>query len=208
MKNWLLSSETVASQVDHDSKLFIYALVCMVIYMVIFLGGCSPIHCRLVVIISGMLMIVLSIYVGNLLGFLLGFRMNYAHYAIPALMIGIGVDDMFVICSSLDQLSLKLSPGERMKQALKHSGPSITITSFTNALAFLGGANSQLVAIQSFCIYSSVTILVLYLCVLTLFLPVLYWDAERINTKKGEFCGLFSCKEDSILFCKGKFLTD
>ena len=95
-----------------------------------------------------------------------------------------------------------------MRQALKHSGPSITITSFTNALAFLGGTNSQLVAIQSFCIYSSVTILALYLCMLTLFLPVLYWDAERINTKKGEFCGLFSCKEDSILFCKGKFLTD
>ena len=116
----------------------------MITYLVIFLGGCSPIHCRLLVILSGMIIILLSIYTGNLFSFLLGFKLNDAHNAIPILMIGIGVDDMFVICNSLDQTSLNLSPMNRIRIAMRNAGPSITITSFTNSLAFLGGANSQL----------------------------------------------------------------
>ena len=31
---------------------------------------------------------------------------------------------------------------------------------------------------------------------------------KRVHAKKGECCGLFACKEDSILFFKGKLLTD
>ena len=57
----------------------------------------------------------------------------------PILMLGIGVDDIFVIINSIDQLSLNMKPIERLKQALSHSGPSITITSLTNSLAFLSG---------------------------------------------------------------------
>ena len=123
-------------------------------------------------------------------------------------MIGIGVDDMFVVCNSLDQVSLNLPPGERIRKALRHSGPSITITSFTNSLAFLAGANSILNGIQSFCFHASIMIMFLYLSVLTIFIAVLYWDAKRVHMKKGECCGLFACKEDSIFFFKGKLITD
>ena len=123
-------------------------------------------------------------------------------------MLGIGVDDMFVICNALDQVSLKLSTKERMVQAMRHSGPSITITSLTNALAFLSGAYTNIPIVRGFCVYCCITVVMLYLSVMTVFLPVLYWDTKRIAERKRECCGLFRCSDSSILFCGSKHLSN
>lgn len=64
------------------------------------------------------------------------------HELIPFLLVGIGVDDIFVICNALDQTDLKDEANERIRQAIKMAGPSITITSLTNAMAFLLGATN------------------------------------------------------------------
>ena len=91
--------------------------------------------------------------------------------------------------------------------ALKHAGPSITITSFTNVLAFYFGSTASIIALSSFCIFAAVSVCMLYCTVLTLFLCALVWDTQRVGNKKTECCRLFCCKEDSIIFCKGKFLS-
>ena len=98
-------------------------------------------------------------------------------------MLGIGVDDMFVICNAIDQTPLKNKPEQRLKEALGHAGPSITITSFTNALAFLSGYFSTIPAVKSFCIFATVTIIFLYTSVLTTFVPFIYWDTKRVAKK-------------------------
>ena len=89
-------------------------MIALIIYLVLFLGSCSPIHCRLLVMISGILCIILSIIAGNFIGYLLGYLMNDSHYAMPFLILGIGVDDIFVICNAFDQTSLDLPPAERI----------------------------------------------------------------------------------------------
>ena len=62
-------------------------------------------------------------------------------------MLGIGIDDMFVVCNSLDQIPLYLTARERLEKAMQFAGPSITISSITNAMAFLSGAMSSLPAL-------------------------------------------------------------
>ena len=81
------------------------------------------------------------------------------------------------------------------------------MTSLTNSLAFLIGATSSLNAIKSFSIYASATIMMLYFSVITIFASVVYWDTKRVYLKKGDCCGIFFCKEDSIIFCRGKLLA-
>ena len=127
---------------------------------------------------------------------------------IPFLMLGIGIDDMFVICNALDQTALTLPPNERIKQAMLKAGPSITMTSLTNGLAFLAGYGSTILSIRSFCVHCSISICILYLSVLCIFLPCLYWDTIRISKHWKELCGLCFCKDDSILFCRGTFLSE
>ena len=102
---------------------------------------------------------------------------------------------------------MKAKPEDRIKEAMSHAGPSITITSLTNALAFAFGGLNSLTALRSFCIFSAVCIVMLYLIVMSVFLCVVIWDTERVGRKKGECCGLFMCKQYSIFCCKGFFLS-
>jgi hypothetical protein len=39
------------------------------------------------------------------------------------------------------------------------------------------------------------------------FLCVVVWDTERVGRKKGECCGMFCCKQDSLFCCRGFFLS-
>lgn len=57
----------------------------------------------------------------------------------------VGVDDMFVILACWNELTAeqkKLPIHERIGLMLKHAGVSITITSFTDVIAFLIGAST------------------------------------------------------------------
>ena len=103
---------------------------------------------------------------------------------------------------------MKLKRETRFIEALKHAGPSITITSLTDCLAFLAGSQSDIVGIKNFCIYASVTVAMLYITLMTVFLCILYWDTFRASKRCGDCCGLLFCKEDTILCCKGIFLAN
>lgn len=62
---------------------------------------------------------------------------------------------------------------------MSHAGPSITITSVTNVVAFFVGATTKLIALRSFCVYAAMCIVGLYGTVLTLFACVVVWDTRR-----------------------------
>lgn len=97
---------------------------------------------------------------------------------------------------------------ERVKKAMEHAGPSITITSLTNALAFAFGGLNSLTALRSFCVFAAVCIVMLYLIVMTFFLAVVVWDTERVGRHKGECCGLCCCGMDNPICCKGFWLSN
>lgn len=131
---------------DEDSKLLFYAFGVLLVYTTTLLGTCSPIHCRVTLALWSMILIVLSTYGAFGLCYLAGWKYTDANGPIPVIMVGIGMDDIFVICNALDQVSLKLPAATRLRLAVKHAGPSITITSLTNAFAFLAAMTSPLLA--------------------------------------------------------------
>ena len=67
------------------------------------------------------------------------------HSILPFLLLGIGIDDMFVIVqcwSNLDKEESKRSLPRRIGTTMKHAGVSITITSVTDFAAFAVGATT------------------------------------------------------------------
>lgn len=177
------------------------------VYTIIFMGGCSPIHFRSAAAGITLLCVGLSFGASNGLAYLVGGKSAGIHNLLPFLLIGIGVDDMFVISSNIDQTSPRLSVEERMMQGMKHAGSSITITSFTNAIAFFLGCTSSLEALSSFCFFAGLGILMLYLTSISVFSAFMVWDIRRQMSKKGDCCGACMCSEDTIICCKGSCLT-
>lgn len=90
------------------------------------------------------------------------------------LVLGIGLDDAFVICGAEDNLGLwqadvdRISKGQesvdavaarRVVAAMAAAGPSITITSITDFFAFLAGSITRIPAINAFCKWALAAIL-------------------------------------------------
>ena len=90
---------------------------------------------------------------------------------------------------------------------MSHAGPSITITSATNMLAFYFGSSTAIPALSDFCVFAGFCVLSLYLIVLSYFLCFMAWDLKRVSNRGKECCGLCCCKEDTLCCCKGYFLS-
>ena len=78
------------------------AMGLIVIYCSLFVGSFSPIHCRLVVALTGIFCVLTATMSGFGICLIYNWKMTELSNMVPVLMIGIGVDDMFVICNALD----------------------------------------------------------------------------------------------------------
>lgn len=73
------------------------------VYCIMFMGGCSPIHFRSAAAGITLLCVGLSYGASHGLAHICGAKVAGIHQLLPFLLIGIGVDDMFVISSNIDQ---------------------------------------------------------------------------------------------------------
>ena len=127
----------------------------------------------------GLVCVILSAITGYAMASYFGWKASIAHNILPFMLLGIGVDDMFVIVSCTDQAPLYLSADKRFRIGLKHAGPSITVTSVTDALAFFLGALSSLPGLKSFCVFAGFCVIALYFSFLTIFAPWFISDLRR-----------------------------
>lgn len=175
-------------------------------YCIVFLGSFSPIHFRSAAAGITLLCVGLAYTSSAGLAFYCGWKSAGVHSLLPFLLIGIGVDDMFVISASIDQTDTTASVEERMRVGIMHAGSSVTITSFTNAIAFLLGTTTALPALSSFCLFAGLGVFFLYLSAITMFTAFMVWDIKRQHDQRGDCCGACCCKEDFC--CRGSCLTD
>ena len=148
----------------------------------------------------GLCCIGLSTGAGYGIAFKYGYIFSDLHGALPFLILGLGVDDMFVIVNTIDQTPDYLSAKERFRMGFALAGPSITITSITDGIGFFIGSSSNSPALSSFCFFCGCCVVMLYFSFLTIFSPWFLEDMVRMHRKQGECFGLCCCKEDSA-FC-------
>ncbi|OEH79263.1 patched family domain-containing protein [Cyclospora cayetanensis] len=107
----------------------------------------------------------------------------------PFLVLGIGVDDVFVLLNAYCMGYTTHDPEQRCIATLKTSGLGITITTLTNLISFGVGSFSTYLSIRNFCVYSAMALFLGYIFVLTFFFPVLCLDAKReFYSRVSPFC--------------------
>ncbi|XP_033320041.1 patched domain-containing protein 3 isoform X2 [Bombus bifarius] len=89
--------------------------------------------------------------------------------AAPFLMIGIGIDDTFVMLAAWRRTSIMKPVPERMAATLSEAAVSITITSLTDMISFFIGILSPFPSVQIFCIYSGFAVVFTFVFHLTFF---------------------------------------
>uniref|UniRef100_A0A914WR29 SSD domain-containing protein n=1 Tax=Plectus sambesii TaxID=2011161 RepID=A0A914WR29_9BILA len=85
---------------------------------------------------------------------------NSIVFIMPFLIIGIGVDDFFIMVHAWRMTNKHGTIAERAGKMMEEAGPSITITSLTNALSFMTGALTPTPAIRIFCLYTTAGVLI------------------------------------------------
>jgi len=93
----------MTSSILGDVKFIVISIVTICIYLSVFLGSPSPIHCRLVLAFLGIICVLTALASGYGICFSYGWLASEISQILPPMMLGIGVDDMFVICNSIDQ---------------------------------------------------------------------------------------------------------
>ena len=132
---------------------------------------------------------ILTVFFSGLCSFC-GLFFGPMHSVLPFLLLGIGIDDMFVILQSYDNVKTDADLIERFGQAMKKAGVAITVTSLTDFLAFGISATSELPILMSFCLYAAFGVVLVFAFMATFFLGVFVYDERRVADRR-----------DAIFFC-------
>ncbi|CAN0203161.1 unnamed protein product [Ascophyllum nodosum] len=173
--------DALAASISGEIFLFALTYVIMVLFVQSVLGRCFAGHVqrRTCLGLGGVACVLaagLAAYGVNS-GF--GIPFTSLVQVLPFILLGIGVDDMFVIVAAFDHTDPDLPVEERVALGLKRCGSSVTYTSLTNFVSFMLGSTSSLPAVEYFCLYAGTAILFDYFLQVTLFVALLAMDANR-----------------------------
>ena len=164
------------------------------------------------------------------MGGYIGIYDNNLNSNIPFLLLGLGIDDAFVLTSEFTRATTMLgsdaSMEDRTAAAMKGGAISILITSATDALAFLIGSSTVMPALRWFCLFAGMGIIFCFVFQIICYVPFLVLNAKRaeagyldclccvkssagprdINEPKG--CCSLCCKEGCGVPLCGEYKVD
>eukprot|EP00977_Amphora_coffeiformis_P018261 scaffold6349_cov167-Amphora_coffeaeformis.AAC.5 len=142
---------------------------------------------------AGLVVVGLSTAAGFGISAAFGLFFGPVHSLLPFILLGIGVDDAFVIVNAFNRERKVPRTQEdnealanRAARSLARAGASITVTSLTDLVAFAISSSSGLPALASFCAYAAICIFFLWLFASTFFSACLVLDERRQRDNRRE----------------------
>ena len=115
----------------------------MIAFVMLTLGQRDRVYGRMALGLSGIGDTMSSVGISNGFGSLIGIVYTPPVSVVPFIVLGIGVDDMFLLADALDETDDALPIAKRIPEAIQAAGLAMSMTTVTDALAFLLGALSE-----------------------------------------------------------------
>lgn len=103
---------------------------------------------------------------------------------IPFLVLAVGVDNMCILVHAVKRQPLELPLEERISNALVEVGPSITLASLSEVLAFAVGTFIPMPACRVFSMFAALAVLLDFLLQVTAFVALIAFDFLRAEDKR------------------------
>eukprot|EP00439_Symbiodinium_sp_Y106_P078420 s327_g17.t1 len=211
-------ADDLEDAVDSDVNSIVLGYCLMSVYVSAFIGRHTDLRRgRGLMATAAMLSVGLATLTAFGLCAAIGVRYNATVSIAIFVIMGVGVDDSFLIVRTLEEEDDAEGPGteERIAKALAKAGPSVLLSSTTNIVAFALGAGTPMPALISFCIYTSVGMATDFAFQVTFFVAMLALDERRRRCSPScsiipEFCRagrIHSCGWQGLLQALTKSLT-
>lgn len=111
------------------------------------------------------------------------------------LVLGIGIDDAFVIHGAYQQVDRRkcASVEEAVVEAVRVAGSSITVTSVTDVSAFIAGSFITIPALRTFCLFSALAVAADYAFQITAFVAWMTLDYKKAEAGGKDCCCSCCC---------------
>jgi hypothetical protein len=187
-------STSLADALDRQNKAdaggYIVGYVLVLVYAMLQFFSMNFVQSRAVVGLASFLTVGMGVAGGLGLGSFFGISLNIASIAVlPFVLLGIGVDDAFVMCYNFPVGSQE-PLAEVMSKFMAEIGPSVTLTSITNVAVFLIASLIPIPLVSDFSLMAAVVMFYIWLLAVFVFPSVLALDEMR---RRGNRFDLICC---------------
>ncbi|CAM6128550.1 unnamed protein product [Calypogeia fissa] len=189
------SESSIESELSRESTADILTIVAsylvMFLYISFVLGDYSPsvapifVSSKVLLALAGVLLVALSV---------MGSVGVFSYYGvkstliiaevIPFLVLAVGVDNMCILVHAVKRQDPALSREERIGNALSEVGPSITVASLSEVLAFAVGIITPMPACRVFSMFAAVAVLLDFILQVTAFVALVTYDLKRTENHR------------------------
>jgi len=195
-------SEEFGRAIEQDSNSLTIAFIIIIVYLFLTLGRRDKVDCMMGLSMTAVISIGMALAASWGLASAFGEFYSPLHGIIPFLLVGLGVDDAFILVTHYQQALEKGDKGtgyeEAIEMAMRTGGMSILITSLTDFLAFAIGSTTNIPALSSFCVYAGLGVVFDFFFQVTFFMACLTLDARRAHAKRLDIA--LCCKDGDEVF--------
>ncbi|PFX34173.1 Protein patched-like 2 [Stylophora pistillata] len=141
--------DAIDESTGSDVTLVSITFTLMISFACIMLGKFfNPLTGHSLLAVAGVFAVGLGILAG--LGLGMWFRVPFVSFVgiLPFLVLGIGIDDMFIMVDELDRLPRDLSTPKKIKAVMRHTGTTVTMTTITDLVAFAVSTSTSFPAVR------------------------------------------------------------
>ena len=175
--------DNIKLESSQNSAIVVISYILMFIYVSVALGFFpSIVHMKFGLGAVGILVVIGSLTSAIGLTFYWNDKLTMiSAEVVPFLILAVGVDNMFLISRAEREIpDTVTSVEERIGFAMKEIGPSIFTAAFCESLAFFIGLQTNVPALQNFCLVAGLGVFVDFLLQMTIFVGALAIDNKRI----------------------------